>query len=65
MTEFIADGPKDALEILLSSSRFRLTMREFPKIRGTLFWGPYIKDLGCYIRVPFFSQTPVKVSVAN
>ena len=29
---------------------------EFPKIRGTLLWGPYNKDptiLGYYIRVPY------------
>ena len=29
---------------------------DFPKVRGTLFWGPYNKDptiLGYYIRVPF------------
>ena len=32
----------------------------FPKIRGTLFWGPYNKDyyLGCYIRVPYFRKLP-------
>ena len=29
-----------------------LGFREFPTIRGTLFWGPYNQDsyyLGCYI----------------
>ena len=34
--------------------------REFPKIRGTLFWGPYDKEnnyLGYYIRVPFFGNS--------
>ena len=34
---------------------------EFPKIRGTVFWGPYNKDpgsyyLGYYIRVPYFRK---------
>ena len=24
--------------------KVRLAIREFPKIRGTLFWGPYNKD---------------------
>ena len=35
---------------------------EFPKIRGTLFWGPENKDpsinLGYYIRVPYFRKLP-------
>ena len=38
---------------------------EFPKIRGTLFWGPYNKDpttyLGYYIRVPYFRKLPFGV----
>ena len=32
---------------------------EFPKIRGTLFWGPHNKDpnkLGYYIRIPHFRK---------
>ena len=33
---------------------------EFPKIRSTLFWGPYNKDpttlLGYHIRVPYFRK---------
>ena len=39
-------------------------MWEFPKIRGTLFWGPYSKDpmmIGDQIRVPLFSETPMCV----
>ena len=35
---------------------------EFPKIRGTLFWGPFSQDptiLGYYIRVPYFSETSI------
>ena len=34
---------------------------DFPKIRGTLFWGPYNKGpiyLGYYIRVPYFRKRP-------
>ena len=34
---------------------------DFPKIWGTLFWGPYDKDptiLGYYIRVPYFQKPP-------
>ena len=27
-----------------TSARMALIIREFPKIRGTLFWGPYNKD---------------------
>ena len=37
--------------------QLRLSIWEFPKIRGTLFWGPYNKgsyNLGCYIGVPYF-----------
>ena len=29
---------------------------EFPKIRGTLFWGSYNKD---YSKVPYFRKLPV------
>ena len=36
---------------------FRLTIREFPIIRGTLFWGPY-KDPGYFIMVPYFRKLP-------
>ena len=36
------------------------TTREFPTIRGTLFWAPYNRDptnyLGYYIRVPYFRK---------
>ena len=33
--------------------------REFPKIRGTLFWAPYIKEtIVYYIRVPYFRKLP-------
>ena len=41
-------------------------MWDFPKIRGTLFWGPYNKDptkcyyLGCYIRGPYFRKPPCR-----
>ena len=35
---------------------------EFPKIRGTLLWGPYTKDptinFGYYIRVPYVRKLP-------
>ena len=35
------------------------TIWEFPKIRGTVFWGPSKGSyyLGYYIRVPLFSET--------
>ena len=33
-------------------------MWEFPKIRGTSFWGPYTKDPTIYIRVPYFRKLP-------
>ena len=35
---------------------------KFPKIRGTVIWGPYDKDpyyLGYYIRVPYFRNPPM------
>ena len=35
-----------------------LRMWEFPKIRGTLFWGPYNEY---YIRVPYFRKPPCGV----
>ena len=37
---------------------WRLCMWEFPKIGGTIFWGPYNKDLGYYIRVSYFRKLP-------
>ena len=40
-------------------------IREFPKIRGTSFWGPCNKRsyyLGCYTRVPYFRKTPIRFS---
>ena len=37
---------------------------EFPKIRGTLFWGPYNKDLLSRLLYsgPLFSETPIFVN---
>ena len=35
-----------------------------PKIRGTLFWGPYSKDptnSGYYTRVPYFRKLPYRL----
>ena len=41
------------------------SMREFPKIRGTLFWGPYNKDrIIYYIRVPYFRKLPCSTDTA-
>ena len=39
---------------------FDSNRREFPKIRGTLFWGPYNKDptsLGAILESPFFGNS--------
>ena len=56
---FVASGGRAGMagpHILLN-----FIIREFPKIRGTLFWGPYNKG-SCYsrdyIRVPYFRKLP-------
>ena len=41
---------------------------EFPKIRGTLYWGPYRKGsyyLGYYIRVPIFGNSHIIMQHSN
>ena len=42
------------------SSRSR---RQFPKIWGTVFWGPYNRILLCRVLYlgPLFSETPIKL----
>ena len=56
--------PRSRLLITRTSQR-----REFPKIRGTLFWGPYHKDptnyLGYYNRVPYFRKLPYGIPKFN
>ena len=46
----------------------QLMIWEFPKVRGTLFRGPYNKDpyyLGYYIGVPYFRKPSFRLRVSG
>ena len=50
----------ECLKLQVESLKEGLQIWEFPKIRGTLFWGPYNKDPGTILGSPIFGN-PIMV----